>query len=212
MKRGASFSVLVGTVALLYLKGGVYISIGLAAALFIMLFEWRKMNPLKSSALYILGNIYIAIPIICWIADLTISTLHKYIPFEFIVILGIVSCSDTFAFIGGSLIGGAKMAPKISPSKTWSGAACGIIVPSILAYVLFNHGLPRAIITGIIALSGVFGDLIESKAKRILNVKDSGTAIPGHGGVLDRLDSFLFASYIYFLLRALFNFYYTADL
>jgi CDP-diglyceride synthetase len=213
-RRIASFLILAGIVAFLCAKGTLYVGAGLAVALLMMLYEWYKLNSSKLSMMYILGNIYILIPTTCWLVCLfdINNFINKYMGFECMVILGIVSCSDTFAYIGGSILGGPKMAPKISPAKTWSGTLSGIVGPMIVAYALFGRHLDRTIITGLFAVCGVFGDLIESKAKRMLGVKDSGGFIPGHGGILDRLDSFLFASYAYFIFRFFFDFYYTADL
>jgi phosphatidate cytidylyltransferase len=214
LSRLSSFLILVGIIAFLFIKGSAYIGIGLAITLLVALFEWYKINQSRSSMIYILGNVYIAFPIVCWLFDLfkVNGPLHEDMAFEFLIILGIASCSDTFAYIGGSTLGGPKIFPKISPSKTWSGTICGIVVPVILSYVIFDHHIARTAITGILAMFGVLGDLVESKAKRVLGVKDTGTIIPGHGGILDRLDSFIMVSYVYFFLRLCFSFYYTVDL
>lgn len=113
-------------------------------------------------------------------------------------------CTDTFAYLVGSLIGGKKLCPKLSPKKTISGAIGGLvggIVGSILAYIIFepqvNFFSPILlfILVGIGAsvLTQV-GDLFESYIKRKVGIKDMGKIMPGHGGVLDRIDGTLFAS------------------
>jgi phosphatidate cytidylyltransferase len=106
--------------------------------------------------------------------------------------------NDTMAYIVGSLIGKTPFS-KISPKKTWEGtiggAALCIIVIATIAY--FTHLLTvkdAAIIAALCAIFGTIGDLFESKLKRMANVKDSGTIMPGHGGFLDRFDSLLFAA------------------
>lgn len=108
--------------------------------------------------------------------------------------------SDSFAYLVGSKIGRHKMVPKISPNKSWEGFVGGIvgsvIVWCILAVTgLYRLNIPYAMLCGVIvSILGVFGDLIESRIKRGVGVKDSGNLIPGHGGMLDRNDSLIFGS------------------
>ena len=106
--------------------------------------------------------------------------------------------NDSFAYIFGSRFGRTKLAPKISPNKSWEGFFGGML-GSILVWVLISLlGLmpvpvPMAILTGIVlGIFGVIGDLFESRIKRSVGVKDSGNIMPGHGGLLDRHDSMLF--------------------
>ncbi len=107
--------------------------------------------------------------------------------------------SDTMAFFVGSLIGKRRLAPSISPSKTWEGAAggfLGAIVISVLAVLIFKLpiGWVEAVILGaLVSVVGQCGDLVESIFKRNMNTKDSGKSVPGHGGYLDRMDSVVFA-------------------
>ena len=90
------------------------------------------------------------------------------------------------------------MAPSISPNKTWSGAIGGtvaaVIVCAALVWAVGENPIAGAVLGFIIAIAGQAGDLTESVLKRTAEVKDSGNLIPGHGGILDRLDSFLFAA------------------
>jgi phosphatidate cytidylyltransferase len=109
---------------------------------------------------------------------------------------------DTAAFAGGTAIGGPKLAPLVSPNKTWSGAVAGLLgtVAAALIYaaVVFQRvgvavGLGEVLVLGAaISVVGQLGDVAESLFKREVGVKDSSTLIPGHGGVLDRLDSLYF--------------------
>jgi phosphatidate cytidylyltransferase len=117
--------------------------------------------------------------------------------------------NDTMAYIVGSFIGKHPLS-SISPKKTWEGTIGGIIlamaVMSLLAYVTGRISVTHAaVIAALASIAGTYGDLFESKLKRMAGVKDSGNIMPGHGGFLDRFDSLLFAStvvwfYIYFFL------------
>jgi len=117
---------------------------------------------------------------------------------------------DTFAYYTGKALGRHKMAPRVSPAKTWEGST-GSVVGSMLAGLLYAHYLiPEATMTQVLVASaagnmaGQIGDLCESAFKRGAGVKDSGTTLPGHGGWLDRIDSSLFAvPVVYAVLRVL---------
>jgi phosphatidate cytidylyltransferase len=106
--------------------------------------------------------------------------------------------NDTAAYIVGSLVGKTPLSP-ISPKKTWEGTVGGTIIAVLLmcvaSYFLQRFSLLHtAAIAAIACIAGTFGDLFESKLKRLAGVKDSGSIMPGHGGFLDRFDSLLFAS------------------
>lgn len=118
--------------------------------------------------------------------------------------------SDTFAYLTGKFFGKHKMAPKISPKKTWEGYAGGVILTLILSYFIETYYTDLRgnwmIVGFLVAVFAPLGDLVESQLKRNFAVKDSGNIIPGHGGVLDRLDSFIICApvvYLYFLLDKL---------
>jgi phosphatidate cytidylyltransferase len=112
-------------------------------------------------------------------------------------IILIVIGADTGAYFGGSVFKGPKMAPKLSPNKTWSGFISGLIFGTLLgAFVGQFIGLaaPAAfVLSALIVISSVFGDFLESGLKRKFNVKDAGNLMPGHGGLLDRVDSLMMA-------------------
>jgi len=112
--------------------------------------------------------------------------------------------SDTFAFFVGRRFGRHKLAPGISPGKTWEGAAGGIVAAVIMSILFFTptpfrlpmvywQVIPLAVL---VSIFGQLGDLVESLLKRNVGVKDSGSLMPGHGGVLDRIDSLVFASVV----------------
>jgi phosphatidate cytidylyltransferase len=106
--------------------------------------------------------------------------------------------TDVGAYFGGTALGKHKIAPKISPKKSWEGAVLGLVCSMIVSGLWGRHiGLPLffSVLAGAcLGVMAEIGDLVESGFKRYCNVKDSGRAIPGHGGFLDRLDSLLFAS------------------
>lgn len=118
--------------------------------------------------------------------------------------------NDSFAYLVGKNFGKQKLFEKISPKKTVEGFLGGVFFSCIASYFIANSSgtlnFSYWLILGIIvAVFGTLGDLIESKFKRQANVKDSGTIMPGHGGILDRLDSIIFASpFIYLFLRILY--------
>jgi len=115
--------------------------------------------------------------------------------------------NDTMAYLVGSFIGKTPLS-SISPKKTWEGTVGGIILAiGVMTAVAYFSGrlspLHAAIITALAAISGTYGDLFESKLKRMAGVKDSGTLMPGHGGFLDRFDSLLFAGTVVWLYAML---------
>jgi phosphatidate cytidylyltransferase len=109
----------------------------------------------------------------------------------------LVSCNDTFAYLFGVLLGKHPLAPQISPKKTWEGLVGSIIATTIGSALVFEFALGHAWWIGagiglVAVVTATCGDLIESAVKRDLSIKDMGTILPGHGGILDRIDSVLF--------------------
>jgi len=157
----------------------------------------------------IIGPIYIAIPLSM------ILHIDRYYPENgdiwILFLLVVIFASDTGAFYCGKLFGKHKLYEVISPGKTWEGAIGGVACSAIAA-LWFLHLLPQYRVTpGLLALAvalsvaGQIGDLVESMLKRNNGIKDSGNILPGHGGILDRIDGLLFAipvlfGYLNFLL------------
>ena len=109
----------------------------------------------------------------------------------------LVSCNDTFAYLFGVLLGKHPLAPQISPKKTWEGLVGSIIATTIGSALVFEYALDHTWWIGagiglVAVVTATCGDLIESAVKRDLAIKDMGTILPGHGGILDRIDSVLF--------------------
>lgn len=116
-------------------------------------------------------------------------------------VLLVVWASDTLAYAGGRLLGRHKLAPRISPGKTWEGFAIGSVGGIFVAFVALYQtrsdylAIWQAVVLGVtVVLAAVAGDLFESALKRDMEVKDTGRLLGGHGGVLDRVDALLFAS------------------
>ena len=111
--------------------------------------------------------------------------------------LSLVWATDIGAYFAGRSVGGPKLAPRVSPSKTWAGLGGGVLAALILGFVLHRFaGLPiqLAAASGLLAVAAQLGDLLESAMKRRAGVKDSGSLLPGHGGLMDRLDGVVAAA------------------
>ena len=122
-----------------------------------------------------------------------------------IFLFAVIWCTDIFAFFGGRSFGGPKLAPGISPNKTWSGFASGLlggVLGGVVAAVFLTESslLWVVLLAAIVSVAGQLGDLFESGVKRKFGVKDSGTLIPGHGGVMDRVDSLIFAAFAAYIV------------
>lgn len=152
--------------------------------------------------------IYTALPFGFTLGLPKFSTIDNTFGLEVFFLFILIWSSDTFAYFTGKFFGKHKMAPKISPKKTWEGFAGGVILTIILGFFIenFNPDLRgNWIAVGfLVSVFAPLGDLVESQLKRTFGVKDSGNIIPGHGGILDRLDSFIICApvvYLYFILE-----------
>ena len=161
-----------------------------SSLLIIVVFSIRKVHSIARVAL---GNLIVVFSCFCMI------WLRVTFQVEFFawILLSVVA-TDTGAFIVGSTIGGIKLAPNISPNKTWAGLLGGIFSSLMVAWIFYLFWLetnnPRLFIMAIIiAIISQVGDLLESAYKRSYKIKDSSRLIPGHGGVLDRLDGHIAA-------------------
>ncbi|MDZ4775253.1 MAG: phosphatidate cytidylyltransferase [Alphaproteobacteria bacterium] len=141
------------------------------------------------------GVVYIAAPCVLFLA------LRGHEPEGAKIILGlfaIIWSADAAAYFGGKLIGGPKLVPNLSPAKTWSGFASGTLAgmtaAGVFAAVIGGPAPLWAFVGAALALIGLFGDLFESLLKRRFGVKDASRVIPGHGGVLDRIDGLMAAT------------------
>ena len=123
-------------------------------------------------------------------------------------LLFVISFSDIFAYFGGKKFGKSMLAPSISPKKTWEGSFFGVVGGGLVGAVFGEIVMSMFWVYGmlvamVLAVVGQFGDLIESKIKRLCNVKDSGKMLPGHGGILDRIDGHMLAAPVFYYLLKL---------
>jgi phosphatidate cytidylyltransferase len=156
-------------------------------------------NPTLSAAFTLLGLLYVVVPITL----LTQLMYHPYTEgFDYQVVLLILTTlwiNDTGAYLTGLLFGRHKVFSRISPKKSWEGIAGGLILSALGVWILqpLFPDIPALhcwILLPVIVFSGTIGDFTESAWKRSAGVKDSGKIMPGHGGILDRFDSIIFAA------------------
>ncbi len=157
-------------------------------------------NVLPRAAVLVFGVVYV------YGAWKCAALIHAYSPKWLLFALGINWIGDICAYYGGRAFGRHKLAPTISPGKTWEGALSSLVASALLGYLFLSRFLPQVppahaiVLAAVVNAAGQAGDLAESAFKRGSNVKDSGSMLPGHGGFLDRFDSSLFtmpAVYLY---------------
>ncbi len=175
---------------------------------FLMLFYmlelfYESKDPVKNLGTVVLSYVYIALPYVLLVEMAYWQGFYQ--PWLVLGLLLLVWLNDTGAYFTGVLLGRHLLAPKISPKKTWEGLFGGVVATlltsQILAAFLVDYSKQQWLIIGFISSLGILGDLIESLLKRRADVKDSGSLMPGHGGVLDRFDAFQFvipAIFLYF--------------
>jgi len=146
-----------------------------------------------SLGLIAFGVPYLALP------AAAVAHLQARDPWLIVLLVAVVWLGDTAAYYVGRAVGRHKMSPRISPNKTWEGAAASlsaaVLAAMVWSYWYLGTVVPAVVVAGVLAgLAAVIGDLVESLLKRGAGVKDSGSVLPGHGGVLDRLDALMFAA------------------
>ena len=164
----------------------------------------------------IFSHLYISIPLLLFtLIPYSKGFYKQYNEMLPIMLMVLVWSSDSWAYVSGKLFGKHKLAPSISPGKTWEGLIGGTILTGITGYLFVAYLLEpnggfignntfhtfyplKGLLLGIfISIFGTLGDLFESSLKRKAGVKDSGNVLPGHGGMLDRFDAFLFAVVVF---------------
>ncbi len=167
----------------------------------------KKENPFTNIAFTLLGAIYVALPfsLLCALAFGAGGALSSsYSPTIILGVLFILWSSDTGAYLAGITFGKNKLFERISPKKTWEGTIGGGILAIAIAYLLSFYftdltTIHWIVVALIIVCFGNLGDLVESLFKRSIDVKDSGSILPGHGGILDRFDSLLLSTPFIFI-------------
>ena len=182
----------------------------IAFAIFMIELYRKTSTPFENIAWTFLSAIYVALPFGLLYAtgfshDENAVFLYSYEPILGVFML--IWANDTGAYLVGRSLGKNKLFPSISPNKTWEGTIGGVSVNLGVAFALahFFNGYSLPIWIGaslIVSTIGSMGDLVESQFKRSFDIKDSGTLLPGHGGILDRFDAVLLASpFIYLLFK-----------
>jgi len=187
------------------------LSLALIPIAAITLFKYSRELYFENGKL-IFTVVYLALPFGFALGLPKFSTLDpsKPLTLEVFMLFVLIWSSDTFAYLTGKFFGKHKMAPRISPKKTWEGFAGGVILTLVLGFFVEQY-FPELrgnwmIVGFLVSVFAPLGDLVESQLKRSFAVKDSGNIIPGHGGILDRLDSFIICApviYLYFILEKL---------
>ncbi|MGL4780853.1 MAG: phosphatidate cytidylyltransferase [Bacteroidales bacterium] len=162
------------------------------------LYNQDGSSPLANLSMISMGQLYITMPfsLLSFLAYLNVDTIYSW---HFILpIFILIWLNDTGAYLVGSQFGKHRLFERISPKKSWEGFWGGLVFSVIggVVYGIFVPDLSLVQWAGfglVVAIAGVFGDLTESMIKRLLEVKDSGNVLPGHGGMLDRFDAILFA-------------------
>ncbi|MEL6676956.1 MAG: phosphatidate cytidylyltransferase, partial [Bacteroidota bacterium] len=172
------------------------------------LFNAKEKEPIQQLSVMMLAGIYVFIPLYLFY-DIAVPAVSS--DYNFWLPLGILLLTwvlDSFAYFSGRLFGKHPLFPRISPKKTWEGATGGAVCSLILAGVFATY-LPEGpyswwVIGGIIVIFSQLGDLMESMFKRSRQLKDSGSILPGHGGMLDRFDGiFVSIPFIFFYFSLL---------
>lgn len=192
----------IALMAIFYSKD-LFLFLAISVAI-LMTSEWldmsKEMNDQKKWRL--IGFFYIAIPVY------SVIKLRNYNVEILFWMFAVIWSTDIFAFFAGKTLGGAKIAPTISPNKTWSGLIGGILASMIIGFLssfMFAGGtLFFILLSALLSIIEQLSDLLESKFKRIFGVKDSGNIIPGHGGILDRLDGMMLLSPVVLLIITIF--------
>lgn len=164
--------------------------------------RWRgDRDALAQAAAAVFPSLYLGLPV-----GTMVSIREARGPQTLLLLMLTVVVSDTAQYYAGRFFGLRRLAPTISPKKTIEGALAGFVFGSACLMVAGSWWLPdvpapfRALLGATVVLLGIAGDLFESMLKRSAGVKDSSSLIPGHGGVLDRIDSLLFAAPVYYLV------------
>lgn len=208
-------SVLLLSCGLLLLQGGSWLQWLLLAAvlwwpcaLYCILRQPQPVWLLRQPAALLIAGWFVLVP--SWLAVYWLQRLPGERLFHVLWFIALVAAADTGAYFAGKAFGRRKLAPLVSPNKTWEGLVGGMIATAIVALAGARLGpspalhdisafvvVPAALL---LAVYSVVGDLFESLLKRTRSLKDSGTLLPGHGGVMDRLDSITAALPLFVLL------------
>lgn len=207
-ERVLSAAILAPLVFIIIQSGGVLLNSFIIFVGVVCGGEWFTLTQKKSNIWKLLGAAYIALGCysFTWLThnhNLGINHEVKLLGINTIIsIFFLVIANDVGAYFFGKLFGGPKLCSTISPNKTWSGFAGGVIC-AMATTPLLGEYLP--IVGFLVAVFATLGDLLESWAKRKCEIKDSSNLIPGHGGLLDRMDGMFMVAIVVFLTAVIFD-------
>lgn len=182
--------------------GGAIFDAFWAIAAILILWEWVRLPPATQRLPWVApGLVYAGI---AFLAPMLLRADETYGLLAILFLFAVVWATDILGYVVGRIAGGPKLWPSISPKKTWSGAIGGTLGAAAagagIAHLNALAPVPLAIVAAVLSIAGQAGDLMESALKRKFNVKDSSYLIPGHGGVMDRLDGFIIAALVALLV------------
>ncbi|MFW0777389.1 MAG: phosphatidate cytidylyltransferase [Rickettsiales bacterium] len=183
-------------------QGGWLFTMLILLACMIMVKEWNGLTKDDGPGWHLAGMFYAAVPCasLIWLRNLSLELSADAGLYVVLYLFLIIWATDIGAYFAGRQIGGPKLAPAISPGKTWAGLGGGVLAAAAVggicsSFTPFPGSFLACLIMGaFLAVLAQCGDLFESWMKRRVGIKDSGTLIPGHGGLLDRVDGLTFTT------------------
>jgi len=218
------YSIIIGVLILMATYGVIFYQISpmlyfgiLPLVLLIPIIELyqESSRPIANISNSVWGILYLAVPSSMALGITSyVMGQDEYRPGLLLSMFIFIWLNDTGAYITGRFLGKNKLFERVSPKKTIEGAAGGVLIAiggSCIVSIYMDElsMIEWNIAAAVVAVTAIYGDLVESLFKRYFNIKDSGNSLPGHGGFLDRFDSFIFATPFYFVYLLIINFIHT---
>jgi phosphatidate cytidylyltransferase len=198
-----TFLGLISGYVFIYLPATLFSTILACVLIYILIFEWKNFFSTSTPMFWLLMPLYPILPFLCMII-MNESAIYRDLLFTLIVL---ISTHDTASYVFGKIFGRHKLAPDISPSKTWEGFLGGYVCASAgFAFFLHTKSISKpwwfiGLFTLLVCILGIVGDLFESYLKRRAAIKNSGAALPGHGGFLDRFDAIICTVFFFYIFK-----------
>ena len=196
--------------ALVLLVASIAALVLIVPLMFICELYRKSSTPIANIATSLLGALYVALPMALLIVIPMLLGGGEWNPWIMILYIFIIWANDVFAYLFGITLGRHRLFERISPKKSWEGFFGGLLGAMAMGWVaatILGASVPMWIGLALVAaISGVFGDLVESLMKRSVDIKDSGNIIPGHGGWLDRFDALILSAPFVFIYACIYTF------
>lgn len=196
--------------ALILLVASIAALVLIVPLMFICELYRKSATPIANIATSLLGALYVALPMALLIVIPMLLGGGEWNPWIMILYIFIIWANDVFAYLFGITLGRHRLFERISPKKSWEGFFGGLLGAMAMGWVaaiILGASVPMWIGLALVAaISGVFGDLVESLMKRSVDIKDSGNIIPGHGGWLDRFDALILSAPFVFIYACIYTF------